>query len=120
MSKRKVPETSLEAWEDKKGTVWADYAKIIKALQSIGIGNYDTISIKAKLDRHAVGRRLSEMRDLEMVVRQETTSLTRSGHKAANYTLSEKYTLKVDHPATQLINKTKEAKEFINAQLSLL
>lgn len=116
MSKRKVPDTSRSAFEAKKATIESDWQRIVKALQVIGVGNYQQIAKQAHMGDVAVNRRLSEMRkgDKPLVKRLETKSDTTSGNKARNYCLSENVSIASPHPVKALTDKTKEAKRFLN------
>lgn len=121
MGKRQLPTTSHAAYKQaKEGLIDNHKEKIKQALGEVGIGNYELIASKAKMDRIACMRRLSELERELVIYKPGTTSLTKSGRKAMNYCLTEAHTLKVEHPATQLINKVKEAKDFLNNTQSAL
>lgn len=111
----KVPSTSHAAYNQaKQGMIDSHHEKIKEALGVLGVANYEVIAAKCGLERHAVGRRLSEMEALQIVYKPGTKSKTKTNREAFNYCLTESHTLKVQHPATQLIDKTREAQEFLN------
>lgn len=113
--KQKLPSTSYAAYEQaKKGMIDSHHEKIKEALGVLGVANYEVIAAKCGLERHAVGRRLSEMEALQIVYKPGTKSKTKTNREAFNYCLTEAHTLKVQHPATQLIDKTREAQEFLD------
>lgn len=87
----KLPSTSIEAY--KKVTpemLQGHYGKILKALKILGTANYEKIANAVGLDKHQVGRRLSEMEEegRKWVHKPGTTSLTKSGRKAFDYSLT--------------------------------
>lgn len=96
--KRNNPSTSHAAFkqvtsEMKEG----HYMKIIAALQKLKSANYEAISQKCGLERHAVGRRLSEMLERGIVWKPGGVSKTTSGRAAYNYQLSSETKV---HPTT--------------------
>lgn len=96
--KRNNPSTSHAAFkqvtsEMKEG----HYMKIIAALQKLKSANYETISQKCGLERHAVGRRLSEMLERGMIWKPGGYSKTSSGRDAYNYQLTTETKI---HPTT--------------------
>lgn len=88
MSQRKLPDTSIEAYDKKQDTISPDQKKIINALQVLGKANYEVIAKKAKMDRHAVGRRLKELEVLEKVFKPGTKTKTERGYNAYEYQLT--------------------------------
>jgi predicted ArsR family transcriptional regulator len=112
---RNLPDTSKSAYKEaQKGLIESHKQRIIEALQSLGIANYESIAAKAKMDKIACMRRLSELERDEVVYKPGSKALTKSGRMSYNYCLTERYTLKVEHPAKQLSDATKEAQEFLN------
>lgn len=73
MTKRKLPETSLEAWRQKDTRT--DKAKIISVLYEYKNYpcNYEDIAILAGMQPVAVGRRLSEL--------EREGKIEKSGHR---------------------------------------
>lgn len=86
---REVPKTSLAAYKsikesDMRETHWA---KIKEALGKMKVGNYEMIADAAGLERHAVGRRISEMSRREMVYKAGYTLPTSTNRQAECYQL---------------------------------
>lgn len=97
--KRVLPATSHEA--NRRATDEmreAHHAKIIAALQKLGVANYETIGAFCGLERHAIGRRLCELERALTIFKPGTTSLTKSGRKAMNYCLTSEHTKKTESP----------------------
>lgn len=119
---RVLPDTSHAAYKEaKQGLIDSHKEKIKEALSVIGLGNYELIASKAKIDRIACMRRLSELERELVVFKPGSKTPTKSNRLAYDYCLTESHTLKVEHPVTQLINKTKEADKFLESiQLNLL
>lgn len=78
------PETSLQAHRAVQlEMLTAHYAKILSALRSCQIGlNYCEIAVFTGLDRHAVNRRLKEMRTAGLIEFAGRKSKTESGRLA--------------------------------------
>lgn len=88
--KKKLPQTSHDAHKAVTQEMKSDHwDKIMLALQFIGEGNYEEIARKSKLDRHAVGRRLSELVAEQFVFNTGKTSPTSKGRGAIVYRLTE-------------------------------
>lgn len=127
--KRKLPDTSLDA--NKRATLEmreGHYKKIKDALSVLGKANYEKIADYVGLDRHAVGRRVSEMERLEFIYKPGTKSSTKSGRQAYDYCLTGNGMAKTENEvrykageksaadfANDLINKT--TNPFIQTQL---
>lgn len=88
MSTRKLPDTSIEAYDKKLDTILSDHKKIIAALQVLGKANYEAIANKAKMDRHAVGRRLKELEIDEKVFKPGSKTKTKRDRLAYDYQLT--------------------------------
>lgn len=89
MTTRKNPSTSLAANKkaDETGLKQHHQQKIINALQKIGSANYEQIASFTGMDRHAVGRRLSELERAQIVYKPGLKSPTKSGRDAFVYCL---------------------------------
>lgn len=84
----RLPRTSHAAYrEAKKGLIENHQGKILAALESLKSANYETIADHVRLEKHAVGRRLSELERMEKVYKPGTTSPTSAGRMAFNYSL---------------------------------
>jgi predicted ArsR family transcriptional regulator len=87
--KKQLPQTSYDAYHQvTPEMLQGHYGKILAALKKLGTANYETIASNVNLDRHAVGRRLKEMEIKQWVHKPGTTSPTKSGRKAFNYSLT--------------------------------
>ena len=89
MNKQNLPETSHSAnvamtYEMRK----QHHGKIILALKEIGSGNYEQIANFLGMDRHQVGRRLSELEREGIVWKPGLKSNTKSGRQAFIYQLT--------------------------------
>jgi len=88
--KQKVPSTSKAAYDRAKlGMIESHHEKILAALQVLGTVNYEAIANHLNMDRHAVGRRLSELEKDQKVFKPGTKSKTKSGCMAMNYSLTK-------------------------------
>lgn len=86
---KKLPDTSLEALDSVSIEMLADHhRKIVNALSMLGTANYERIAAQVGMEPHAVGRRLKELIEMEMIYKTENKSLTKSGRKAYDYCLT--------------------------------
>lgn len=88
MSQRKLPGTSLDAYAASHELSKAHKEKIIEALSEIGFANYEQIAVKANLDKHQIGRRLSELEEDKKILKSGITKPTSSGRPAYCYTIA--------------------------------
>lgn len=92
-----VPQTSKAAYKQaKEGLIEDHKKKITVALGELGVANYEVIATKAKLERHAVGRRLSELEKDNIVYKPGTKSKTKTGRLAYDYCLTSDNTVKTE------------------------
>ena len=83
MATRKQPETSLAASREMtKDMRFIHHKKILSALNILGEANYEQISKVANIDKHAVDRRISELRKLGLVETLNKKTTTSTGRKA--------------------------------------
>lgn len=88
MKKKNLPETSKEAHARVTPEMLsAHHSKIIKALERLGTATYEEMANYTGMDRHAIGRRLSELERMEIVYKPGEKRLTKSGRNAYLYTL---------------------------------
>lgn len=105
--KRKLPDTSHAANKAAVPEMRADHhKKIIQALEELGTANYEVIAKKLSMDRHQIGRRLSELERMEIVFKPGLKTKTSSGRDAYVYSLTSqpRSTMQVDdkiHNATK-------------------
>ncbi len=86
--KRKNPETSILAYKMLTPEMIAGHhGKIIAALQKLGTASYEQLSDYTGLEKHKIGRRLSELERMEVVYKPGSKSPTKSGRMAMNYCL---------------------------------
>lgn len=112
---RKLPETSHAANKSATHEMREQhYQKIIAALNVLVSANYEKIAEQAGMERHQVGRRLSEMERVQIVYKSGLQSDTSSGRKAFNYSLTGQP--KTDTQAREITYKpgVKNASDFAN------
>jgi predicted ArsR family transcriptional regulator len=87
--KPNLPSTSLEANRRAVPEMReAHHAKIIEALKELRSANYEIIAKKLGMDRHQIGRRLSELESTGVVYKPGIKTKTSSGREAFNYALT--------------------------------
>lgn len=110
--KRELPSTSKAAYQQaKEGLLEGHHAKIISALQELGIANYEVIAAKAGLERHAVGRRLKELEGEQRVFKPGSKSLTKTNRLAYDYCLTSSETVKTEKEV-KYVPREKTAAEY--------
>jgi len=111
------PITSLQAYDSVKASDMREthWLKIKEALGRIKVGNYEMIADAAGLERHAIGRRLSEMCRLEMVHKAGYTLPTSTNRAAECYQLSKPETQTEKIPEGKTI--TDFSKELVQQDL---
>lgn len=88
MTAKKLPETSLEAYKQVTPEMLSEHhRKIVSALQVLGSSTYEGIANHVNLDRHQVGRRLSELERMQIVYKPGQKKPTKSGRMAYCYSL---------------------------------
>lgn len=90
MSERpNLPSTSKDAYKKVSPDMLnSHHGKIISCLKKIKKGNYEKIAANTRLDKHAVGRRLSELERMGTVYKPGTKSPTSTGRDAFDYKLT--------------------------------
>lgn len=97
MSNRKLPDTSLAAYKQAEPMISPHHQKIISALSVLGKAIYEKIAAHLEMDRHQIGRRLSELEGKGIVYKPGTKAPTKTGRMAYEYCLTEDgQQLKVD------------------------
>lgn len=87
--KKKVPETSLESYRQVTNQMLSDHhSKIIEALSKLKAANYEQIAIHSRLDKTAIGRRLSELEVKGLVYKPGIKTLTSTGRNSFVYQLT--------------------------------
>jgi len=97
--KRKLPDTSHAAYQQAKPMIEHHHQKIIEALQVLGSANYEVIAAHCKMDRHQIGRRLSELERSLTVFKPGTKTPTKSGRMAYDYCLTNSNQKKTEKPS---------------------
>jgi len=86
--KRKNPDTSVAAYHSlDPAKIRKTYQDIMKALESLGKGNYEQISDWLNVDPAKIWKRTSEMVRLGLIHRTESKILTRSKKFSYQYAL---------------------------------
>ncbi len=88
MPKKKLPDTSLAAYEQAKPMINPHHEKILSALSVIGKSIYEKIADHLKMDKHQIGRRLSELESMQLVHKPGTKGVTKTGRSAYEYELT--------------------------------
>lgn len=87
--KRNLPATSLSANKAATAEMRSDHhAKIIKGLRVLGSATYEELANHLGMDRHQIGRRLSELERETIVYKPGNTKPTKSGRQAFVYCLT--------------------------------
>lgn len=88
MSKRKLPETSLEAWRSITPEQLSDHhAKILAALSELKKASAEQISTHTNLHYWQITRRMSELERKNLIYKTGTKVATRTGRNAAVYAI---------------------------------
>lgn len=91
MPKRKVTETSLDAFRQLTADkLRDDYKKILTTLSVIGESTSEQIATKMKVKPDKVWKRLSELRDKELIHKPGTRKPLKSGCNGFCWALTEK------------------------------
>lgn len=82
MGKKKLPETSLDAYNSINPDKLRDiYKRILWALSQINEGSYEDIALALKEKESRVWRRLKEMANMNLIYRTENKKVLSSGCK---------------------------------------
>jgi predicted transcriptional regulator len=80
MTKKQMPETSLEAYRSLDPVKLSDtYKKIILALSELGSGTFEDIAKKMKVEKSIVWKRLSELERANILYKPGTKKTLKSG-----------------------------------------
>jgi hypothetical protein len=114
-----VPDTSKSAFKQAKEQFIFDHKqKIRAALAILGVANYEVIAAKAKLERHCVGRRLSELEAEGIIYKPGTKSKTKTNRLAYDYCLTTDNTVRTETKNLYKKGQTSAA-EFASAVIQL-
>lgn len=120
--KKNNPETSNEAFRSlTPDMITKHHNKIIIALRKLGEATYEEIARAVKMERHQVGRRLSELEREQIVYKPGNKKSTKSGRHAFVYRLYE--VKSTDQELQQFMDDWQggklEPKEIVQAKLFL-
>lgn len=84
MSNSKMPDTSIQAYEEKTiDSIKTDWQNIMDALKALGSGMYEDIAIQMQTtDLNVVSRRMKEMRERGMIYNTGEKKKTKRGRWA--------------------------------------
>lgn len=124
MSKRKLPETSLEAWRSITPEQLSDHhAKILTALSELKKASAEQISTHTNLHYWQITRRMSELERKQLIYKTGAKVATRTGRSAAVYALCKPEEIPVKEtvsvlPGKSISDYSKEiSKKFIQSNL---
>jgi predicted transcriptional regulator len=113
MSKRKVPDTSLDAYRSlDAGKLLEIYARIKWALSQIGEGTWEDIGRVLKEKDSKIWRRLSEMERLEIIYRTENKKVLSSGRKGYTWKLTAMHAPTIQDHSRKIESISKQAKQL--------
>lgn len=89
-NRNNLPETSLEAYHSVSPEMLTNHHKnILIALNKLKSGNYEQIADAVSMERHQIGRRLSEMERMGIIYKPGEKRVTSTGRNAFVYKLVE-------------------------------
>lgn len=89
MTKKKLPETSLDAFKSLQADdIRQMYRKIMVALSALGRGTMEEIAVHCKEPRDRIWKRLSEMQRMDLIYRPGTKKLLKSGRNGFEWALT--------------------------------
>jgi len=90
MSENKLPETSLEAYKAVTPEMLTNHHKcILVALNVLKSGTYEQIAEAVAMERHQIGRRLSELERMGVIYKPGEKRLTSTNRNAFVYKMVE-------------------------------
>jgi predicted transcriptional regulator len=106
MRKRKVPETSIEAWRSIDPAQLAQiYRGILYALGIMHRATFEEIAAHMKVDKSRVWKRMSELERMKLVYRPGSKKLLKSGRQGYEWSLTSQVTPKTDSELKALKGK---------------
>lgn len=124
MSKSKLPATSMEAYrhKDMPDMISAHHFKIIMALRASKLGMmYEQIAGNTRLEKHQIGRRISELEKKQLIYKTGEKRKTSTNRNAFVYKLTpdgEAYIIPEKYLPGKSISQ--HSKEIHEIQLKLL
>lgn len=90
MAKKKLPETSLEAYKSLDPTQLIEiYRQIIWGLSQIGEGTFEEIAAAIKLPRERVWKRMTDLEKMGLAYRPGNKRLLKSGRNGFTWMLTQ-------------------------------
>jgi predicted transcriptional regulator len=113
MSKRKNPETSIEAYQSLDPDSIRDiYKRILWALSQINEGTYECISHALKEKDSKIWKRLKEMQDIGLIYRTENKKVLSSGRKGYTWKATLKGSPTVQDHSREMQSIAKQVKQL--------
>lgn len=101
MKSKQLPSTSLEAYKMLPDEMKErHHSKILKALGELKLAIGEEIALKVGMDKHQIGRRLSELERDQLIYKPGSKKNTSTGRPAFQYALTV-----IDPPTIDPINK---------------
>lgn len=116
---RNLPDTSISAYKQAEPMIAPHHKKIIAALNVLGVCIYEKIADYLKMDKHQIGRRLSELESLQIVCKPGTKAPTKTGRLAYEYSLTE-YGKSIDTGEIKIPNPVGRPKKEITQTINPL
>jgi len=111
MTKKKIAETSAEAWKSiTKEQIGNHHAKILAALAELKSASSEQISTHTTLAYWQVTRRMSELEKKGLIYNTRNKVATRTGRSAFTYSLSDPN--KVPEPVVEKVMPGKSIAEY--------
>jgi predicted transcriptional regulator len=106
MSKRKVPDTSVEAWRSIDPSQLARiYCGILYALGIMHKATFEEIAAHMKVDKSRVWKRMSELERMKLVYRPGSKKMLKSGRQGYEWALTSQITPRTDKEQKALKGK---------------
>lgn len=113
MSKKKLPDTSIDAFRSLDvNDIRQIYARIKWALSNIGEGTWEDIGRVLNEKDSKIWRRLSEMERLEIIYRTENKKVLSSGRKGYTWKLTPLHAPSVQDHSRNISKISEEVKQY--------
>jgi DNA-binding transcriptional regulator GbsR (MarR family) len=104
--KRKIPDTSVEAWKSIDPSQLAQiYCGILYALGIMHRGTFEEIAAHMKVDKSRVWKRMSELERMKLVYRPGSKKMLKSGRQGYEWALTSQVSTKTDKDLKALKGK---------------
>lgn len=89
MKDKKLPQTSLDAYKSVPDEMKErHHSKILNALKELKLAIGEEIALKVGMDKHQIGRRLSELERDQLIYKPGSKKNTSTGRQAFQYALT--------------------------------